>query len=55
LFNGSSDPVRLREWLDSELRLLCELALRHDSPAIKKKLQEIVPEYTPQESDGILE
>ena len=50
LFNGSSDRVRLREWLDSELRLLCDMALRHDSQAIKKRLQEIVPEYTPQDA-----
>lgn len=53
--DGSSDPVRLREWLDTELRLLCDMALRHDSRAIKKKLQEIVPEYTPQDTHSILE
>jgi FlaA1/EpsC-like NDP-sugar epimerase len=53
--DGSSDPMRLREWLDSELRLLCDMALRHDSQAIKKKLHEIVPEYTPQDAHSILE
>jgi len=55
LFNGSSDRERLREWLDSELSGLCDIALRHDSQAIKKKLQEIVPEYTPQDARSILE
>lgn len=55
LFNGSNDRVRLREWLDTELRLLCDIALRHDSQAIKKKLQEIVPEYTPHEAGSVLE
>jgi FlaA1/EpsC-like NDP-sugar epimerase len=55
LFNGSNDPVRLREWLNSELRLLCDMALRHDSRAIKKKLHEIVPEYTPDAAHSILE
>jgi hypothetical protein len=52
---GSSDRGRLREWLDTELRLLCDMALRHDSQAIKKKLHEIVPEYTPQDAHSILE
>jgi hypothetical protein len=31
------------------------MALRHDSQAIKKKLHEIVPEYTPQDAATILE
>jgi FlaA1/EpsC-like NDP-sugar epimerase len=55
LFNVSNDRVRLREWLDTELSLLCDIALRHDSQAIKKKLQEIVPEYTPQDACSVLE
>jgi hypothetical protein len=46
--------VRLREWLDTELSLLCDMALSHDSQAIKKKLQEIVSEYTPQATKSIL-
>jgi len=54
LSNGLNNPAKLREWLDSELRLLNEAALRHDSKAIKRKLQEIVPEYTPQETGSIL-
>jgi FlaA1/EpsC-like NDP-sugar epimerase len=55
LFNGSSDRGRLREWLDTELGLLSDMALRHDSRAIKKKLQEIVPEYTPDAAHSTLE
>jgi FlaA1/EpsC-like NDP-sugar epimerase len=55
MFNASNDCARLREWLDNELGLLCDVALRHDSQAIKKKLQEIVPEYTPQDAGSVLE
>ncbi|MBA4422513.1 MAG: polysaccharide biosynthesis protein, partial [Syntrophus sp. (in: bacteria)] len=40
----------LREWsalLDAQLKELNEAAGRFDAPAIRRKLQEIVPEYTP--------
>ncbi|MCL5807232.1 MAG: polysaccharide biosynthesis protein [Deltaproteobacteria bacterium] len=40
----------LQEWsalLDARLRELNEAAARFDAPAIRRKLQEIVPEYTP--------
>lgn len=40
----------LQEWtalLDAQLRELNEAAARFDAPAIRRKLQEIVPEYTP--------
>jgi FlaA1/EpsC-like NDP-sugar epimerase len=53
-FDGSRDPVHLREWLDAELRLLCDAALQRDARAIKQKLQHIVPEYTPQDAAGVL-
>jgi FlaA1/EpsC-like NDP-sugar epimerase len=53
--HGLKNPARLREWLDTELSLLYDMALRHDSQAIKKKLHEIVPEYTPQDAATILE
>jgi len=53
--HGIKNPARLREWLDAELSLLYDMALRHDSQAIKKKLHEIVPEYTPQDAATILE
>ena len=52
--NGLKNAARLRDWLDAELRLLDDAAHRHDSQAIKKKLQEIVPEYTPQAGNSIL-
>jgi FlaA1/EpsC-like NDP-sugar epimerase len=55
LFNGSSDRVRMRRWLDTEIGLLCDMALRHDSPAIKNKLREIIPEYTPDAAHSTLE
>jgi FlaA1/EpsC-like NDP-sugar epimerase len=52
--NGLKSPAELHDWLNSELKQLYELSLRHDSPAIKRKLQEIVPEYSPQETDSVL-
>ena len=48
-----NSPAELHDWLNSELKQLYELSLRHDSPAIKRKLQEIVPEYSPQETESI--
>ncbi len=52
--NGLKSPAELREWLNTELGLLNDAALRHDAPAIKHKLREIVPEYTPCDSHSIL-
>jgi|GEM_PF-4029658 len=51
--NGLKSPAALHDWLNSELKQLYELSLHHDSQAIKRKLQEIVPEYSPQEIDSI--
>ena len=51
--NGLKSPAELHDWLNSELKQLYDLSLRHDSPAIKRKLQEIVPEYSPQETDSV--
>ena len=51
--NGLKSPAELHNWLNSELKQLYELSLRHDSQAIKRKLQEIVPEYSPQETESI--
>jgi FlaA1/EpsC-like NDP-sugar epimerase len=50
-----SDPAHSRERLDAELRLLSDLALRREARAIKEKLRQIVPEYTPQEAGTVLE
>jgi FlaA1/EpsC-like NDP-sugar epimerase len=52
--NGLKSPAELREWLNAELQELYDAALRHDAPAIKRKLREIVPEYSPQETDSVL-
>lgn len=43
-----------REMLEKKIDELVKDALRHDSRAIKKKLEEIVPEYTPQENESVL-
>jgi FlaA1/EpsC-like NDP-sugar epimerase len=51
--DGLKSPAELHDWLNSELKQLYELSLRHDSQAIKRKLQEIVPEYSPQETESI--
>jgi FlaA1/EpsC-like NDP-sugar epimerase len=45
--NGMRNNEELRKWLDEKLKELYDVALRHDSEAIKGKLHEIVPEYTP--------
>jgi FlaA1/EpsC-like NDP-sugar epimerase len=51
--NGLKNPAELHDWLNSKLKQLYELSLRHDSQTIKRKLQEIVPEYSPQETESI--
>jgi FlaA1/EpsC-like NDP-sugar epimerase len=43
-----------REKLNKEIDELVKDADRHDAGEIKKKLQEIVPEYTPQENESVL-
>ncbi|MGZ6223917.1 MAG: polysaccharide biosynthesis protein [Syntrophales bacterium] len=53
LYNCSKSPAELHDWLRSELKRLTELSLRYDSRAIKRKLQEIVPEYSPQDTESI--
>ena len=51
--NGLKSPEELQDWLNCEIKQLYELSLRHDSQAIRRKLQEIVPEYSPQETESI--
>jgi len=53
-FNGFSDPQDGKEHLYREIDELIKLAARYDSEGIKRKLKEIVPEYTPLESKSIL-
>jgi FlaA1/EpsC-like NDP-sugar epimerase len=50
--NGSNSHVC--GWLTHELLSLYEAAERHDEKAIKRKLKELVPEYTPEETESIL-
>lgn len=53
-FNGFSNPEEAKEQLYREIDKLKKIAARHDTKGIKKKLQEIVPEYIPQENESIL-
>ncbi len=53
-FNGFSDPLEGKKHLYREIDELVKLAARYDSGGIKRKLKEIVPEYTPLESKSIL-
>ena len=53
--NGLRSASALQEWLNTELIPLYDAALRHDAQAIKRKLQEIVPEYTPHDTETVLE
>jgi FlaA1/EpsC-like NDP-sugar epimerase len=43
-----------QDWLAVKLELLYDAARRHDAHAIKITLQEIVPEYKPQDAESIL-
>jgi len=52
--NGSRGSKELRYWLDAKLEELNALSLHHDAESIKKKLKEIVPEYTPQDTQSVL-
>lgn len=53
-YNGLKSPAELRVSLNCELKQLYDATFLHDSHAIKRKLQEIVPEYSPQEAESIL-
>ena len=53
-FNGAGKIQEAREILGRHIDELLQDALRHDGKAIKIKLKEIVPEYTPQENKGVL-
>jgi FlaA1/EpsC-like NDP-sugar epimerase len=54
LFNGTKDLKESRSMLEKEIDALVIEAARHDGKAIKKKLKVIVPEYMPQENQGVL-
>lgn len=54
IFNGEKNQQEAKKQLDREIDELANIAARHDTKGIKMKLKEIVPEYMPQENEGIL-
>jgi FlaA1/EpsC-like NDP-sugar epimerase len=54
LLNGAKNQQEAQKYLYHELDELSKIAARHDAKGIKIKLKEIVPEYTPQENEGVL-
>jgi FlaA1/EpsC-like NDP-sugar epimerase len=52
---GIDSRRNLGGWLGTHLEDLYRIAATHDASAIKQKLKEIVPEYTPQQSQSVLE
>ena len=53
-FNGVGNPQEAKEHLYREISELVKIAACHDAKGIKRKLQEIVPEFTPQENESVL-
>ena len=53
-WNGHADQAAYRQWLLEQIDELNQLAENHDASGIKKKLVEIVPEYTIQDSKCVL-
>jgi FlaA1/EpsC-like NDP-sugar epimerase len=53
-FKGAHNQQEACKHLYSELDELAVIAARHDGKGIKIKLKEIVPEYAPQENEGVL-
>jgi len=47
-WNGKQDQKEFIKWLEESLADLYRIALTHDAQAIRRKLMEILPEYTPQ-------
>jgi FlaA1/EpsC-like NDP-sugar epimerase len=52
--NGTKDPASLKDWLKPHLERLSAAAAHHDALAVKMKMRDIAPEYTPQETDYVL-
>jgi len=53
-FNSAKSPQEACQFLYHEIDELAKIAERHDAKGIKRKLKEIVPEFTPQENEGVL-
>jgi len=52
--NGAGYLLEARKRLYRDIDELVEIAACHDAKGIKAKLKEIVPEFTPQENEGVL-
>jgi FlaA1/EpsC-like NDP-sugar epimerase len=53
-FNGAKSPQEACQFLYHQIDELAKIAERHDAKGIKRKLKEIVPEFTPQENESVL-
>jgi len=53
-WGGFSSQSKFRKWLDQGLQELYLTAGTRDPIAIKEKLKQLIPEYTPQETDSVL-
>jgi FlaA1/EpsC-like NDP-sugar epimerase len=52
---GLRSQQEFRQWLYDQVEDLYRIASTHDASAIKQKLREIVPEYTPRPTQSVLE
>ena len=53
-WNGHSTRMAFLRWLEGEIDDLCRIAATLDPCEIKRKLNEIIPEYTPQDTECVL-
>jgi FlaA1/EpsC-like NDP-sugar epimerase len=53
-WHGLNTQENYRRWLDRHLEALYRAAETHDPCAIKQKLHDMVPEYTPQDTECVL-
>ncbi|OPY69607.1 MAG: UDP-N-acetyl-alpha-D-glucosamine C6 dehydratase [Syntrophorhabdaceae bacterium PtaU1.Bin034] len=54
IYNGFHTTGEFREWLDAKLEEVGQAAVAMEGLRIKRKLQEIVPEYSPRDTSSIL-
>jgi FlaA1/EpsC-like NDP-sugar epimerase len=55
-WNGKRSQRQFTQWLEAHIKDLYHIAKAHDAGAIRRKLREIIPEYTPQQHvKGVLE
>jgi FlaA1/EpsC-like NDP-sugar epimerase len=55
LGHGLQSQQESYQWLYDQVQELYRIAASHDAAAIKEKLRQIVPEYTPQSGQSVLE